>query len=334
MNISILGAGAWGTAMAVLLDQAGHRITLVPRRIEHAFDLAEKRENIDYLPGIPFSDSLQIGFEIAPTLFEAQAIILACPAKGLETLVKQVSQSLEGAHELKWAVTLCKGLVDEGLKLPTDYVKEALPQLNCAMLTGPTYAREVAEGKPTAMVLASEQSGESLEQLQAALCTPSLRIYSSNDLKGVELGAALKNVYAIALGVCAGLGLGDNSSAALITRSLNEMVQVGTTLGGQRHTFYGLSGIGDLVATCSGEWSRNRSFGYALGQGKTVPQLMEGRRTVVEGYRASAALQKLCNQVGIEAPILNEVVDVLYHHKPPVDALKSLMSRTLKSEIG
>jgi glycerol-3-phosphate dehydrogenase (NAD(P)+) len=199
-------------------------------------------------------------------------------------------------------------------------------------LTGPTNAGEVAHGLPAAMVLAVAQPGPFVDQVQALMSGSTLRLYTSDDLAGAEYGACLKNIYAIAAGVSDGLKLGDNARAALITRSLTEMVRVGEALGAKRETFYGLSGFGDLIATCHGPWSRNREFGVRIGDGQSVNELLSGRRTVVEGYLTTQAFHDLCKERGITAPILAEVYAILYGGKKPKDALMALMTRELKRE--
>ena len=225
-----------------------------------------------------------------------------------------------------------KGLELGTFLRPSEVMAQAFPGLNVATLTGPTNAGEVARGLPAAVVLAVAQPGEFVDRVQAAMSGSTLRLYTSDDLAGAEFGASLKNIYAIGAGFCDGLKLGDNAKASLITRALTEMVRVGETLGAKRETFYGLSGFGDLVATCHGAWSRNRQFGEQIGAGAAVADLLAGRKTVVEGYRTTQALHDLCLRRGITAPILGEVYAILYEAKKPMDALMSLMSRELKRE--
>ncbi|HWA86004.1 MAG TPA: NAD(P)H-dependent glycerol-3-phosphate dehydrogenase, partial [Opitutus sp.] len=196
----------------------------------------------------------------------------------------------------------------------------------------PTNAEEVARGLPAAMVLAVARIDEAVRDVQAALSGPTLRVYTSDDMAGAEFGGCLKNIYAIAAGCCDGLMLGDNTKAALLTRALAEMVRVGAALGARVETFYGLSGFGDLVATCHGEWSRNRDFGEAIGGGRTAAELMSHRKTVVEGYETTRAFHELCRERGIDAPILHQVHAILFEGKAPAAALQSLMTRELKSE--
>ena len=332
MNICILGAGAWGTAMALHLERCGHSVTLVPRRMEQALALASGRENTDYLPGHKLPGSIQIGFEPEPVLMEAEAVFLACPSKALRALCGQLVDSLESAWQLKLFVVLCKGLDAGTLQTPSETVREFFPGIACAALSGPTWAAEVAAAKPTAITLAVEDGFTAAARYQEAFSSGSLRVYRSQDLRGTELGGTLKNIYAIASGICDGLQLGDNAKAALLTRSLNEMVAIGELLGGQRATFHGLSGFGDLVATCTGSWSRNRTFGEELARGTPPEELMENRKTVVEGYRAAHCMKQLCDERQVDAPILGQIHAILYEGKNPLAALQALMSRDLKPE--
>jgi len=332
MNICILGAGAWGTAMALHLDRCGHAVTLVPRRMEHALDLASSRENTDYLPGFKLPRTIQIGAERKPVLMEAEVIVLACPSKVLRNLCRDLAHDLETAWQVNLFVTLCKGLEHASFKTPSEIVGEVFPDLACGALSGPTFAREVAEGKPTAITLALPESFADAGRYQKVFSNEVFRAYLSHDLRGTELGGALKNVYAIASGLCDGLDLGDNAKAGLLTRSLAEMVRIGATLGGRKETFFGLSGFGDLVATCSGDWSRNRTFGERVGRGEKPAAILEGQKAVVEGHRAAGCFKAVCDERGIDAPILSEIHAILENGKEPGEALRGLMSRDLKAE--
>lgn len=332
MNVCILGAGAWGTAMALHLNRCGHAVTLVPRRTEQALALATDRENKDYLPGYTLPGNIQIGCELAPVLMEAEAVFFACPSKALRTLCHQLVNELEGARRIALFVVMCKGLDLETLKTPAETVHESFPEITCAALSGPTTAAEVAAGKPTAITLAVDKCFSTAGKFQEAFSSSSLRVYLSHDLRGTELGGVLKNIYAIGSGISDGLGLGDNARAALLTRSLNEMVTLGALLGGHRETFYGLSGFGDLVATCTGDWSRNRTFGEQIARGSSPESLMQNRRTVVEGYEATRCLMELCQRQKFDAPILEQIHAVLLQKKKPLTAMQALMSRELRAE--
>jgi glycerol-3-phosphate dehydrogenase (NAD(P)+) len=331
MNFAILGAGAWGTAFAVHLSRLDHTVTLAPRRFEQALALASARENADYLPGVALPPSLQLGHELAPVLMEADIVLLACPSLALRETCGRLRAAL-GAAKPKLVLSLAKGL-EAGTHLrPSEVIAAVLPDAAVGALTGPSHAEEVARGQPTAMVLAVAGAERILTEAQAALSGPALRIYTTDDVAGAEIGGCLKNVYAIAAGCCDGLHLGDNARAALLTRALAEMVRVGVALGARAETFYGLSGFGDLVATCHGAWSRNREFGQRLGEGHAVTELLAGRKTVVEGHRATGAFAELCAERGIDAPILGEMRRVLYEGKKPAAALAALMGRELRRE--
>jgi glycerol-3-phosphate dehydrogenase (NAD(P)+) len=338
MNIVVVGAGAWGTAFALHLSRLGHTVSLAPRRFEQALALASTRENTDYLPGFPLPQSVQIGHELTPLLMEAELVLLACPSQALRETAARVRDSLGLATQLKLVVSLAKGL-ELGTHLrPTEVMAATLPGRAVGSLTGPTNAAEVAAGKPSAMVLAAvAPAGGVLDPdyvatVQAALSGPTLRVYRSEDVAGVEFGGCLKNVYAIAAGCCDGLRLGDNAKAAMLTRALAEMVRVGVALGARPETFYGLGGFGDLVATSTGGWSRNRTFGQHLGEGKKAAELIAASKSVVEGYRTTQSFFELVRERGIDAPILGEIHKILYDGKPAAEALAALMGRELKRE--
>lgn len=332
MNFAIIGAGAWGTAFAIHLSRLNHTVTLVPRRFEQALAIASTRENADYLPGIPLPLSIQIGHELTPVLMEADVVILACPSQAVRATCERVRANLGLATQLKLVVSLSKGLELVTHLRPSEVIADVLPDVTVGVLTGPTNAAEVARGKPAAMVLAVTRTDSFLAEVQAALSGPTLRVYTGDDVAGVEFGACLKNVYAIAAGCCDGLKLGDNSKAALLTRALAEMVRVGVALGAKAETFYGLGGFGDLVATCSGAWSRNRTFGQHIGEGAKAADLIAASKSVVEGYRTTESFAGLCVERGIDAPILAETYRILYEGKPPAEALTALMMRELKRE--
>jgi glycerol-3-phosphate dehydrogenase (NAD(P)+) len=331
MKFVVVGAGAWGTAFALHLARAGQAVTLVPRRAEQAQALDATRENTDYLPGIALPPAVHIGHDLAAALAGAQVVLLACPSQALRETGRRVRAALGTTRPLL-VVSLAKGL-ELGTHLrPSQVIAEVLPGLAAASLTGPTNAAEVARGLPAAMVLAAPAGTASVAEVQAALSGATLRVYTSDDLPGVEFGGSLKNIYAIAAGCCDGLKLGDNSRAALLTRALAEMVRVGVALGARPETFYGLSGFGDLVATCHGAWSRNRDFGFQIGEGRAIAELMAHRRTVVEGYKTTESFHGLCVQKQIDAPILREMHAILFEGKVPASAIKALMTRGLKRE--
>ena len=333
MNFVVIGAGAWGTAFALHLSRLGHTVTLAPRRFDQALSLASTRENTDYLPGFLLPQSVQIAHELAPVLMEAELVVLACPSQVLRETCTRMAAGLAQATQLRLVVSLVKGLELGSHLRPTEVMAAMLPGRAVGCLTGPTNAAEVAAGKPCAVVLAASGVDEAyLATVQVALSGPGLRVYRGDDVAGVEFGGCLKNVYAIAAGCCDGLRLGDNAKAALLTRALAEMVRVGVALGAKAETFYGLGGFGDLVATCNGPWSRNRTFGQHLGEGQKVSALIASSKSVVEGYRTTESFHGLCVARGIDAPILGEIHKILYAAKPPAEALAALMGRGLKRE--
>jgi glycerol-3-phosphate dehydrogenase (NAD(P)+) len=332
MNFAVIGAGAWGTAMAIHLSKMGHTVTLVPRRFEQALELSSIRENREYLPGVALPPSLQIGHELVPVLMEAEVALLACPAQALRATVARVRDALGLATQLKLILSLAKGLELRTHLRPSEVIGAVLPNFAAGSLTGPTNAGEVARGLPAAMVLAATGSVEVVKKVQAEISGTTLRVYRSVDVAGIEIGGCLKNIYAIAAGICDGLKLGDNIKAAMLTRALAEMVRVSVALGAEPETCYGLSGFGDLVATCHGAWSRNRQFGEQLGAGAAIDELMAHRKTVVEGYKTAESFYGLCLDRNIDAPILSEVYLTLFEAKEPAQVLRDLMLRELKRE--
>jgi len=331
MNFCILGAGAWGTALAVHLARNGQTTTLVPRRYEQALALASSRENATYLPGVHLDHEIQIACEPAPALMEAEVVLAACPVAGLAGLADTIQTALPSAWRAHTFLTLCKGWEANSSLPPPTFLKNKLPEHQVGVLSGPNNALEVANGKPAAIVLATQDNPHAVA-IQQAISDKNLRVYTSTDVEGVSLGGALKNIYAIGAGICSGLGLGDNATAAFLTRALHEMVRLGTVLGGSTESFYGLSGFGDLVATSTGDWSRNRTFGAEIGRGAKVADLLKDRHTVVEGYKATETFHRICQEKNIDAPILSETHGILQGGKPPAESLLNLMTRDLRSE--
>jgi glycerol-3-phosphate dehydrogenase (NAD(P)+) len=331
MKFCVVGAGAWGTAFALHLGRGARDVTLVPRRAEQASAIASSRENSEYLPGILLPEAVRVTADLAEGLSETDVVLLACPAQTLRHTSAHVRAAMKDAQP-RMTISLAKGLELGSHMRPTQTISQELPGTLVGALSGPTNAAEVAQGLPAAMVLGAKGDEAVIHDVQAAISGPTLRVYTTDDVAGVEFGASLKNVYAIAAGCCEGLGLGDNAKAALMTRAVAEMVRVGGSLGARRETFYGLSGFGDLVATCHGLWSRNREFGQRIGEGRTIAELLEGRRTVVEGYETTRSFAGLCTERGIEAPILAETNAILFKGRRPAEALFALMMRELKRE--
>ena len=319
--------------MAVYLSKIGHTVTLAPRRMEHALALSSERENKDYLPGIRFDSNMQVGCSLRPVLMECDYVFFACPSHALRETCRQARAFREDSWNLRGSIALCKGLEPKTNLFAHEVMQEEWGEsIGSGYLTGPSHAHDVAEGKPAAMVLAMNCEEGELVELQRNLNSSTMRIYRSEDRIGVGLGSCLKNVYAIATGLSDGLGLGDNARAALLTRSMNEMMALGVALGGENETFFGLSGFGDLIATCMGEWSRNRRFGLALAKGAKPDEVVRSQKTVVEGYSATACFFDKCRDSGVEMPILTEIYAILHEGKAPAHAIADLMGRDLKAE--
>ena len=332
MNCVIFGAGGWGTAMAIHLARQGQTVTLVPRRVEQALALATSRENADYLPGRRLDDSIQIGLEPLPALMDADLVFLACPSKGLPELLAMIGPAVR-ASGAKMAISLCKGLDLATLRRPSELMAEAFGPLPVGALSGPSNADEVAAGLPTALVLAAGADASLLKEVQAAVSGPTLRAYTSNDLVGVEIGGTLKNVYALGAGLCDGLGLGSNAKAALLTRSLQEMTRLGVALGARPETFLGLGGVGDLMATAHGAWSRNRALGEQVAKDpRGTLAALAHRKEAVEGHRAAEALVQLAARRALDAPILSCLHAILYQGLDPRAGVVALMTRDLRAE--
>ena len=333
MNFCVIGAGAWGTAMAIHLAKIGHATTLVPRRYEHALELSSTRTNSDYLPGIKFPEDLQVGANLKPSLMECDYAFFACPSHALRETCNNASLWKSSCKQLKGGIALCKGLEPESNLFAHQVISEEMGAgQSVGYLTGPSHAHDVAVGKPGAMSLAMNLDQNKLNELRDAVSSPMLRIYSTDDLVGAALGSCLKNVYAIATGISDGLGFGDNARAALLTRSMNEMISLGQSLGGRQETFFGLSGFGDLIGTCMGEWSRNRNFGLKVASGQSPESIRDTQKTVIEGYWATKCFHEKCKELCIDMPILKEIFEILYNRKKPNDALAALMGRDLKHE--
>lgn len=327
MNITLLGAGAWGTALAIAF--AGkHQVTLWSRELDVAVDLLETRENKRFFPGYKLPEAVQVETDFAKAIAQAELLVVATPIAGLRPTAEAL-QKLACTTPLVW---VCKGFEAGSGKLPHQVVLEVLGAATvCGALSGPSFAEEVAAGQPTAVSLAANDAAFARETARQ-LHTPRLRIYANDDLVGVEVGGAVKNVLAIATGVCDGLGLGLNSRAALMTRGLAEIARLGQALGAQRETFMGLAGMGDLILTCTGDLSRNRRVGLALAEDKSLPQILEELGHVAEGVYTAREVDQLANQLQVEMPICAAVAAVLDGRLSAAQALARLMARDPKEE--
>jgi glycerol-3-phosphate dehydrogenase (NAD(P)+) len=329
-SVIILGAGSWGTALASVMAQTGKRVQLWGRDAGLMRALGEDGENRRYLPGVRLPEGILFESELE-ALQAADAVFWVVPSGYLRALV-------ERAGALPWAqaagvwVSCSKGIeLSSGMRM-TEVMREAggggLP---CAVLTGPNHAEEVARGLATAAVVACEDEAVAI-RLQAAVSCPWLRCYRTADVAGAEWGGALKNPYALAAGMAKGLSLGDNAIAALVTRSLAEMVRFGVVMGGRAETFYGLSGVGDLVTTCYSSHSRNHRLGVALGRGEKLADLLRASSMVAEGVPNTKSLYEAARRAGVRVPLLNEIFAVLYEEKPPALALRDLLARDVRAE--
>ena len=325
MNICVLGSGAWGTALAMLLVQNGHAVTLYSRRADHSAEMARTRKN-PRLPGVDLPEALAFGSDLAACLSDCRMAVFAAPSVSIRALAEQAAPLLGDALP----VCAAKGIEYETC-LRMSQVIETVTGRACAVLSGPSHAEEVARGCPTGCVAAARSRADALAVQEAFLCD-SFRVYTSPDVVGVELGGALKNVIALCAGISDGLQLGDNAKALLMTRGLTEIARLGLALGGQRETFAGLTGVGDLSVTCTSMHSRNRRAGILIGQGRPVQQAMEEVGAVVEGYYAARSGLILSQRAGVEMPILQEIYAVLYEGRDPATVPYHLMHRQSKSE--
>jgi glycerol-3-phosphate dehydrogenase (NAD(P)+) len=328
MRFTVLGGGGWGTAVARLLANAGHDTTLWVRNPALAEVIGRTRENAKYLPGVPLpTERLEVASDIEAAR-SAEALFLAVPSFGMEDLLVRIAPMLRPSPVL---VSLAKGLHRESRQTMSERIELHLPTAEVFALSGPSHAEEVGRDVPTAVVLAGKNQ-ELGRRLQKEIATSRFRIYLSEDIRGVELCAAVKNVIALATGISDGLGYGDNSRGALITRGLAEMVRFGRPFGVSYATLFGLSGLGDLVATCTSEHSRNRRVGYRLGRGETLEQILCGMEMVAEGVFATQVVRAIAEEKGIEMPITEAVDRLLRGEAEPLTLVDEIMTRTPKAE--
>lgn len=330
-TIAVIGAGSWGTALAIQFARSGHRTLLWGRVEDHLDRLIEDRENQQYLPGASFPDSLVIEPDVGRALKLAGTVLVSVPSHAFRRVLIDIQPHLSAGARLAWAT---KGFeVDSGL-LPHQVAEEVLGKdIPKAVLSGPTFAKEVGAGLPSAMTVAATDE-DYARQLAENISGENFRAYTSTDIVGVEVGGAVKNVLAIGAGICDGLGFGANTRVALINRGLVEMTRLGVALGAQPATFMGLAGMGDLVLTCTDNLSRNRRMGLALADGKTVAEAETEIRQVVEGVKAAEAVHRVAASVGVEMPICEQIFRILYHGADPAEAVRELMKRDLKSEFS
>jgi glycerol-3-phosphate dehydrogenase (NAD(P)+) len=330
-KIGIIGAGAWGTALALLLADKGHDVALWMYEKDLAEETGRDRENRVYLPGFVLPVNITVTPALEEAVRERPYVLSVVPSHTVRAVSSQLAPYLADNAVI---VSASKGIEIETLMPLSDVLRETLPSKfhnRLCFLSGPSFAREVALKLPTAVALASYDR-EAGNLVQKLMSTPYFRVYTNPDVIGVELGGSIKNVIAIAAGVLEGLGFGYNTMAALLTRGLSEMSRLGTALGADPRTFSGLAGMGDLVLTCTGGLSRNRTLGVRLGKGEKLDDILKGAKTVAEGVRTAKAARELARKNGIEMPIVEEMYKILYEGKDPRQATKDLMGRELKGE--
>jgi len=328
MRVAVMGAGSWGTAFAMVLCDAGNEVRLWTRRPELAAAINAEHRNVDYFPTLPLPDDLVAVSDPSEAMNQAEFVVLAVPSQTLRANLKEWTLPTDAI-----IVSLAKGIeLGTGLRM-SEVIAEAagVPADRIAVVTGPNLAREIAEKQPSASVVASS-SLPTAEALQAVCHTARFRAYTNPDVVGCELGGATKNVIALAVGMAIGLGLGANANASVITRGLAEISRLGIALGADPHTFSGLAGLGDLVATCISPLSRNRTFGEELGRGRTVAEISASTRQVAEGVKSCASTEDLAARHGVEMPIVAAVADVIAGRITPPEMISSLMSRSAKPE--
>lgn len=325
---AILGAGSWGTALAWLWGKDGRRVSLWGHDVDRVTRIRETRENGDYLPGIELPRSVRVTSELNDCA-GADLIVFATPSTVLRTVAARLREAIGRVRAL--LLSCVKGIEHgTGMRM-SQILCELFPGQKIAVLSGPNLAVEVVQNFPTATVIGCTDI-ECATSLQGILGSPRFRVYTSREVASIELGGALKNVFAVAAGISDGLGLGDNSKAALVTRSLAELVRLGVTMGGTAHAFYGLSGAGDLIVTCYSERSRNHTVGERLGRGESLTQITQSMKMVAEGIPTARSAFECARQLKIETPIIDQVYAVLYEHKKPTVALEEVLRREQKAE--
>lgn len=327
-KVSVLGAGSWGTALSLLLCKNGHEVTLWSALEDEVRMLCEKREHEFKLPGVRLPEDMKITADLEDSLQDPDVAVLAVPSPFTRSTAHRMASFVKKGQII---VNVAKGVEEHTLMTLSEIISEEIPQADVCVLSGPSHAEEVGKGLPTTCVVSAEKR-ETAEYLQGIFMSPVFRVYTTPDILGVELGGALKNVIALAAGTADGLGYGDNTKAALITRGIAEISRLGTKMGARAETFYGLSGIGDLVVTCASVHSRNRKAGYLMGKGYTMQEAMDEVKMVVEGVYSARAAKSLAEKYQVEMPIIEEVNKVLFEDKPAADAVRDLMLRDKKVE--
>ncbi len=329
--IAVLGAGSWGTALALQLDRSGCRSILWDRDTENILKIRSTRRNQRYLPDIEIPDSIEIETDMLTAVKAADQVLLVTPSHAFASIIREIREVLVPGQGIAWG---CKGFEPGSGRLLHEVAQELLPpETPLAIVTGPSFAKEVASNLPTAVTVAGPDGGFT-KVMAAALHGGRFRAYTSDDMIGAELGGAVKNVMAVATGICDGMQLGNNARAALITRGLAEMMRLGAALKAKPETLMGLAGAGDLILTCTGDLSRNRQLGLHLGKGKTLEQALEEIGQVVEGVNSSAEVQRLALEYGINMPISEEVNGIIHNGWDPEEGVARLLAREQKAEYA
>ena len=328
MKVIVIGDGAWGTTLAVLLSGKGYEVSLWSAFPEYAAELSRTRENVKFLPGVAIPETITVLSRNSGPVGPFDLAVVAVPTQ-------YIRQTLSGAADqlgqLGAVVSVAKGIENDTLVRPSQIIEKVTAPEKLAVLSGPSHAEEVSRGLPTTVVTASAEP-DFAEEVQQIFSTGHFRVYTSDDMLGVELAGALKNVIAIAAGICDGLGFGDNSKAALMTRGMVEMARLGEVMGGRRSTFAGLAGMGDLITTCFSPFGRNLSVGRAVGQGKKLAEVLARMEQVAEGVATTRSVRALAREHNVEMPITEQVYQVLFEDKSPRRAVSDLMQRDLKAE--
>lgn len=329
-KVSVIGAGSWGSALAVLLANNGHEVTLWTHDPHEIEMLSTKREQVEKLPGVKLPDNIMIEADLKTALTDEDVVVMAVPSPVVRMVAKQMSPFIKDGQII---VNVAKGIEDVTYKTLSDIIEEEIPNAEVCVLSGPSHAEEVGRGIPTTVVVGAKNK-ETAEMLQDVFMNKVFRVYTSSDIVGIELGGALKNVIALAAGTVDGLGYGDNTKAALMTRGIAELTRLGEALGGKPETFSGLTGVGDLIVTCTSVHSRNRKAGYLMGKGMTAEEAMKEVKMVVEGVYSAKAALGLARKCNVAVPIVEAVNRVLFENADPKEEVSNLLLRERKQELS
>ncbi len=332
MRVAVIGGGGWGTALACLLDSVGHEAQVWVRREVLARKIERTRENVDYLPGVRLPETLRFTPELSAAVIGAEVLVVAVPSHAVRSIASTLGPLLTTTPLL---VSMSKGIEQDSLQTMSGVLTEALPPRfahKVAVLSGPSFAAEVARGLPTAVTVAAQDHAIA-RIVQTLFAAPTFRVYTTTDVIGAEIGGAVKNVIALAVGVSDGLGYGYNARAALITRGMAEVVRLATRMGAKSQTLSGLSGMGDLILTCTSDLSRNRTVGIRLGRGESLEAIQRTMTTIAEGIRNCRSILDLARRLAVDMPIVEQIYELVYSGKPPTQVVADLLARQTKAEF-